>query len=71
MLINGGVGSQWQVNDHEHWWVLVIVMGSSGMGVFCCCLSSMVVLVGVGVVVVVKERGNITRCNTSVTFALC
>ena len=26
---------------------------------------------GVGVVVVVKKRGNITTCNTSVMFAMC
>ena len=61
------------LNSCEHWWVLITVMGGSGMGVIHCHLLLMVVLVrvGVGVVVVVEERGNIIRCNTSVMFALC
>ena len=31
----------------------------------------MLVLVDAGVVVVVEEKGNVTRCNTGVTFAFC
>ena len=31
----------------------------------------MLVSVDAGVVVVVEEKGNVTRCNTGVTFAFC
>ena len=47
----------------ERWWVLITVVGGSGMGVVCCRQSLMVVLVGVGVMVVVEERGNVHQEN--------